>query len=655
MMRPVLLSFFLSLGLLVAPSGLAQTEGTLKWSYTTLSSALTGAILGSATLGPDGTIYIGVEQGSGVLSSGHLFAINPNGSKKWTLPFSTTDWIDSTPAVGADGTIYFGSWNGTVYAVKPDGTTKWTYATGGFVSSSPAIGPDGTVYIGSGDKDLYALKPDGTLKWAFPVSDWVDSSPSVAPDGTLYFGCWDNSFYSIAPDGTENWHYTTGGNIVGSSAIGADGSVYFGSNDGKLYALQADGTLKWSFTTGDIVQTTPALGSDGTVYFASSDGHIYALNGDGSEKWRYPRAGQTALLPLYSSPAVRADGSIVIGTSNNSVICLKSDGTLRWTLPTTDYVDASPLVAPDGTIYVGCYDKKVYAINGGGIEPLYTDWSQYRRDPQRTGWQPMGKVTGTVGRIINMSVRAQAGGAGNDLIVGFIVGGAGNRNLLIRGIGPTLAFYGIVAGFMADPILTLYSRNVAPAAVLDINDNWSSALRSVPGPGFWPLDGSKDSVLFKTLPSGSYTANINGLNNGSGIVLAELYDTGGDDSARLSNVSTLNFVGTGSGVLVAGFYVEGGSRSLLIRGIGPKLASSYSIPDALVDPTLRFYSGTTPIAENDNWNSAIQYAGPGFWPDAGSKDSALIVTLPPGGPYSAQVSGVKSTTGKAIIEVYEIP
>jgi hypothetical protein len=48
---------------------------------------------------------------------------------------------------------------------------KWSYLTGGSVNSSPAIGADGTIYFGSGDACLYAVNPDGTgVSPEFPES-----------------------------------------------------------------------------------------------------------------------------------------------------------------------------------------------------------------------------------------------------------------------------------------------------------------------------------------------------------------------------------------------------------------------------------------------------------------------------------------------------
>ena len=54
---------------------------------------------------------------------------------------------------------------------KNPGTVLWEFKTGEFVDSSPAIGSDGTVYVGSGDKKVYALKTTsiGPAKSPWPM------------------------------------------------------------------------------------------------------------------------------------------------------------------------------------------------------------------------------------------------------------------------------------------------------------------------------------------------------------------------------------------------------------------------------------------------------------------------------------------------------
>ena len=92
-------NLWLALMVLLAPWAGAQTagEGARKWAFATLSTATAGNIVGSPALAPDGTIYIGVEVGASTspAQSGQLFAINPNGTLKWSLPMA--DWVDATP------------------------------------------------------------------------------------------------------------------------------------------------------------------------------------------------------------------------------------------------------------------------------------------------------------------------------------------------------------------------------------------------------------------------------------------------------------------------------------------------------------------------------------------------------------------------------
>ncbi len=126
--------------------------------------------------------------------------------KKWS--FATEGAVHSSPAVSSDGTIYVGSDDGRVYALRTDdGSTRWVFATRGRVRSSPAIGSDGTVYVGSCDLNVYALGPaDGTKKWAFATEGEVYSSPAIGSDGTIYIGSHDGKVYALNPtDGSKKW------------------------------------------------------------------------------------------------------------------------------------------------------------------------------------------------------------------------------------------------------------------------------------------------------------------------------------------------------------------------------------------------------------------------------------------------------------------
>ncbi len=81
----------------------------------------------------------------------------------WTY-FTDGYWVLS-PVIDADGTIYIGSDDGNLYALNPDGTKKWEFTTGVsvFDYSSPAIGTDGTINTSLNNGYIYAIYGSGTL------------------------------------------------------------------------------------------------------------------------------------------------------------------------------------------------------------------------------------------------------------------------------------------------------------------------------------------------------------------------------------------------------------------------------------------------------------------------------------------------------------
>jgi outer membrane protein assembly factor BamB len=322
----------------------SMNDGNKKWEYTTGSD-----VYSSPAIGTDGTIYVG--------SSDHnLYAVYPNGTKKWE--FATNDQIVySSPAIGVDGTIYVGSLDNKLYAIYPNGTKKWEFATGGFVGSSPTLGADGIIYVGSYDARLYAIYPNGTKKWEFVTGDLIISSPAIGADGTIYVGSRDNKLYAVYPNGTKKWNFVTVNLVDSSAAIGADGTIYVGSYDNKLYAIYPNGTMKWGFITGNYVYSSPAIGADGTIYVGSYDNKLYAIYPNGTKKWDF-----TAGNVVGSSPTIGGDGTIYVGSRDNKLYAINSNGTKKWEFGSGKEILSSPAIGADGTIYVGSRDSKLYAI-----------------------------------------------------------------------------------------------------------------------------------------------------------------------------------------------------------------------------------------------------------------------------------------------------
>ncbi|MEO0226265.1 MAG: PQQ-binding-like beta-propeller repeat protein [candidate division WOR-3 bacterium] len=344
-------------------------SGHLRFTYKTGD-----LVKSSPAIGRDGTIYFGSDDS-------YLYAVQVNGILKWRFP--TGGYIISSPAIAGDGTIYFGSYDRYVYALNPDGSLKWRFPTGGIIFSSPALDQNGTIYIGSTDSYLYALNPDGSLRWRYRTGDGIYSSPAIGLDGTIYFGSYDYYLYALNPDGSLQWRYPTGYYVVSSPAIGADGTVYVGSHDTYLYALNPDGTLKWRFKTANYIESSPVIGGDGTVYFGSDDFGVYALNPDGSLKWVYRTSS-----PVNATPAIGIDGKIYIGAYRSNFFALNPDGSLFWRyiidIQIYGISFSSAAIWSNGALNFGATDGYLYVLQGGG-GLASSAWPMFHHDLRHTG------------------------------------------------------------------------------------------------------------------------------------------------------------------------------------------------------------------------------------------------------------------------------
>ncbi len=325
-----------------------------------------GPIVGSPTVGPDGTIYFTSHDKK-------LYAVTADGKIRWT--FETGDRMWSTPAVAEDGTVYTGSDDDHLYAV--DGATgkeKWRFRVGtcdppiGFgpegtrcdVDGGPTIGPDGSIYTG-GD-GVYAVWPDGTLRWKFATPEHVITAPALAPPGspragTVYAGCLDDAVYAIESDGTKSWEMRTRRDIESSPAVAPDGTIYVGGDDDKVYAIAPDGTVRWKVVTGGDVRSSPAVAKDGTVFVGSHDGSLYAIAPSGQVEWRFSAADK-----IHGSPAVATNGTILVGSQDDHLYAIAPNGKLLWYLAFESDVDATPALSQNGVIYATSDDKTLRAF-----------------------------------------------------------------------------------------------------------------------------------------------------------------------------------------------------------------------------------------------------------------------------------------------------
>jgi subtilase family serine protease len=441
-------------------------------------------------------------------------------------------------------------------------------------------------------------------------------------------------------------------------AVGATGTP------APMYQWQKNGT-NISGATGSGYAIASAQPSDAGAY------SVVVFNSQGTV------TSNTASLTFNGPPSITTQpASLTVSAGASSTLTAVAPGatTYQWRLNGANIAGAtssSLTLSNFATTQAGTYTVVVSNVYG----PVTSN--------------PVALTASVVSHLYNISSRAYIGpGLYQNLVAGFYTDGSGSKNVVVRGIGPNLAIVApsLAAMVLPNPKLTVYNGS---AAVLATNTAWgggqtlANAFASVYASALQP--NSNDTAAFLSVPAGpgiGYTTQIDGLNDGSGVALVEVYDYDsyvGTPASRLINISSRAVVGMGNQSLVAGFYVIGStSQTLLIRAVGPGLAGTPAYSGlTLARPTLTLFdsSGNT-IATNIGWGNAItpgnSTVAAGIQPAtaavmnsvyastiaAGSKDCAMVVTLPTGGSaagYTAQVSSADSTTGLALVEVYNVP
>lgn len=678
--------------------------GAIKWTFR--MGVGTSTTYSSPVVASDGTIYC-------ASSDSKLYAISPAGVQKWNY---ATDMIFASPAIASDGTIYIGVFAPTrrLLALRPDGTLKWDFVAGDSVSSSAAIGVDGSVYFGCVDGKFYALTSAGALRWTYQTGGAIrNSSPIVASDGSIFIGSLDGKVYCLESEGTLRRVYATADEVRASPLL-HNGRLYLPSWDYRLYSIDVGlvpASSAWPMHRQNIRRTgrAMALSLDIGVQPRAQSAEVgeiitFSVGAVGtaplSYQWLFngqPIAGSTTTSHRID-PVTHANGgqysvrvTDATGTVASNAVALTVTTPLVapsiFTAPATQAtvagtsltlsvaaVGTTPMTFQwlrDGSPVAGATNNSLVFNSAnlgdsGSYAVRITNLAGVITSPAAT------LTVNPVSRISNLSIRSQVGGTSGVLTVGLTIGGSGTNGtkpLLLRAIGPTLSGFN-VSGVLEDPQLAL----LGGSTVIAQNDNWSgnaqvSAMSAAVGAFGLASETSQDAALLHSAPSGGYTVRISGTGDSSGVALAEVYDASPASSfiiatPRLINVSALTQVGTGGDILIAGFSITGTTpKTVLIRGIGPTLAT-FGVVGALADPKLEIFQGgaTSAMSTNDNWGtspnptqivSAAASVG-AFTLTADSKDAALLLTLPPGS-YTAQVSGIGSTTGLALVEIYEIP
>ncbi|HEY3757195.1 MAG TPA: hypothetical protein VGL42_13675 [Opitutaceae bacterium] len=150
-------------------------------------------------------------------------------------------------------------------------------------------------------------------------------------------------------------------------------------------------------------------------------------------------------------------------------------------------------------------------------------------DASGTALAEVYEVTAGGTRLLNISCRGYVDNAGHTLTDGFYISGGSNNGqekVLIRGVGPTLANFGVNPA-VADPTLTVFEPGNVPIAT---SDDWSAEPDSGLAAAFtatlaFQLPApSRDAAVLLTLPGNGYTAQVSGTNGQGGDAIVEIYE-----------------------------------------------------------------------------------------------------------------------------------
>ena len=350
--------------------------GVKKWTTFFPES---GGSLTSTVIADNNVIYMGADK---------FYALNDEGEILWSMATDHQDgFFTSTPAIATDGTIFVGASDQQLYAINPDGTKKWSFKTSGTILSSPTISPDGHVVFGSNDGRLYILNSDaGSLADApWPMLGQNLNNSRFLKQDTDGDGEFDHidsdddndgivdSEDALIYDASEQHDFD--GDSIGDNADTDD------DNDGVpdvddneplndlVGASSGDGYLKNKTSDANTDKASDidslSFGPDGTRYGVGSNGQVlHAFNSDDSLKWQYLLEGQIGINSKNERVRITSNGTVVVSTGEYAwgydysykgaaTYAFSADGQLQWKYaPEDNAIHRTLGIGFDNVIYV---------------------------------------------------------------------------------------------------------------------------------------------------------------------------------------------------------------------------------------------------------------------------------------------------------------
>ena len=410
---------------------------------------------------------------AGTLPAGITFVPNSDG----------TATVSGTAMAGSEGDypIDISASNGTL----PDAMQTFTITVQDAppVSEAPAITSAATGSFMVGTAGTFTITATGTPTPSFTLTgaqpSWLSFVDNTDGTATL----------SGTPDADSDLSYSF--NITARNGVSPNATQDFTLS---IQQTPANATLV-NISTRLLVQTGAKVGIGGFI-IAGTDAKKVLIRGMGPTLTGFgvPNALQDPVLELH-------DGSGAVVVSNDD-----------WKIPQETAIGATGLAPGDD------HESAILLILQPGS---YTVIESGKNGTTGVGLIELYDLDAAANaHLTNISTRGFVQTGANVMIGGFIVSGAnGSLNLIVRALGPSLAQFGVPTP-LADPNLRLYDSN---GTLIRLNDNWKDTEQTaIENTGFQPPN-NLDSAILVTLPTGNYTAIVNGKNGGTGIGLVEVY------------------------------------------------------------------------------------------------------------------------------------
>jgi len=579
------------------------------------------------------------------------------------FPYAVREWCINTAAVNpATNSVFTPSEDGHIYRwdLATNSLSQAVTLTEGFGEPyvPTVIGPDGIVYTLNGGT-LFSLGALNGVDIAL-TSSVPDVRPVVVGDSLIFTAIVTNTGPTgVIPTGNITFKDFTYQDLtpitttLGTVPLDANGHASLTTSSltagngflGNHYITamySGDGT----FTHGDAILVQKVHASASTTTLGSSPNP----SGSGQAVTFTATVGSTPPGPTIPT------GMVTFQEGTTVLAQIPLDGTGHASFTTSTLSDGNHTITAfyySDTMFASSNGMTTQSVGGPPVTPTPTATQTPSGTPTPSPTLTPTPTPPGISQPVNLSTRMRVQTGDNVGIGGFIVTGVDPKQVLVRGIGPSLSGSG-VPDPLADPVLELHGPTGFSTMT---NDNWKDTQQvEIEATGLAPTNDLESAILV-TLNPGAYTAVLSGKNNTTGIALVEAYDLSQAVASKLANISTRGFVETGNDIMIAGFILGAHTDAdrVIVRGIGPSLTGA-GVPNALADPTLelRDDNGTVIIADN-NWQDdptqAAELMAAGLAP-TDDLESGLAATLTPG-VYTALLSGVNNTTGVGLVEVYD--